>query len=110
MYNIPVTSKLRYAVELGDVARIHRIIGAYDLLIHPTLNLSGVAPPSAQVEYYEIQLARYISWTSDSLHFVERVVKGDFRGRRLGFLGSDRDACVKRYWEARKELEEWYKR
>lgn len=115
MYNIPIVDKLRRAAELGDVSRVERILKDYDILIHPAILhgrglLAAVGEPTRQIEFYELQLARYVSWTGQSLPFVERISNGDFRGRRLGFLGFDTACSVRRYLEARESLEDWYKR
>jgi len=109
--NLPVVVKLKNYVQLGDLVKVENVLRAYDILIHPRhFWLYAVAPATYQIEFYEIQLARYISRTSESLYFVERFSEGNVRGRKLGFIGSDGEECVRRYHASRVNLEEWYKR
>jgi len=113
VYNTRIVEKIRDAAELGNTERVRSFLSQYDILIHPRhFWLHAVAPASTQIEYYEVQIARYISWTGESLHFIERVVEQDDDCKRhilrkLGFVGEDGEKSVKRYWEVRKNVQEW---
>lgn len=112
MFNTPVILKLRLAVDRGDVVRVRELLQKYNYLVHTQSDLAEVSLPVTQIEFYELQLAEFLSRRYEVLHFVRklRVAGSEHPHRVIGFVGRESIRAVLKYQEMQMELEEWYKR
>lgn len=115
MYNIPVVQKVKKCLSTGDVVGLTKYFDKYDFIIYP-FSLTGAPSVSctliecvAQIEFYEIQLADFISRHLWCQHYVIQST-GRPRRRSLVVVGPDASLVPDIYQTLLGRLEDAYHR